>query len=413
MNTKKRIIFASFIIFTVFLFVSIPVDYLACSIIPIACNFFGVVDNENDIPNDSIEIIDVNIKLEIAFPEIEVGNMVYLTTSNDGSGRIFVATREGIIFYIEKDSNDVSIFIDIRDKIDQGLPGERGLLGFTFDPNYVENGYFYIYYTDFDGTSVISRFENINNIESRFNTELKILQIEQPYSNHNGGSIDFGPDGYLYIALGDGGSGGDPFLNGQNGNTLLGSILRIDVSKSTENSLYQIPNDNPFIDNDNFRDEIWAYGLRNPWRMSFDLQTGKLFAGDVGQNDFEEINIIERGGNYGWNIMEGNSCFNNESCNKENLIMPIVEYSHNEGCSVTGGYVYHGKIDSLKNKYIFTDFCSGHIWAIDLSDEQYKKEKLLNGPFQIPSLGQDENGEVYILSFDGRIYKFTEKDTKQ
>ena len=410
MTTKKTIIFASIIILSIFLVLNIPVDYLACSITPVACKFFDVIDDENNLPNDSIEINDVNIELEIAFPNIEVGNMIYLTTANDESGRIFVATREGIIFSIEKDSNNISLFIDIRDKIDQGLPGERGLLGFTFDPNYVNNGYFYIYYTDFDGTSIISRFESINNVETRFNTELKILQIEQPYSNHNGGSIDFGPDGYLYIALGDGGSGGDPFLNGQNGNTLLGSILRIDVSKSSENSLYQIPNDNPFIDNDNFKDEIWAYGLRNPWRMSFDIKTGKLFVGDVGQDNFEEINIIEKGGNYGWNIMEGNSCFNNEICNKENLIMPIIEYSHSEGCSVTGGYVYHGRIESLKNKYIFSDFCSGNIWTIDLSNNEYEKERLLKGPFQISSLGQDENGEVYILSFDGRIYTFYEME---
>jgi len=412
MNSKKKIIIASIIVLSLFLVMNIPVDYLACSITPMACKLFDVVDIEDELSNKSIEVNDVNIELDIAFPEIQVGNMIYLTTSNDGSGRIFVATREGIVFFIEEGSNDVSIFIDIRNKIDQDLPGERGLLGFTFDPNYVDNGYFYIYYTDFEGNSIISRFENINNVESRFNTELKILQVEQPYSNHNGGSIDFGPDGYLYIALGDGGSGGDPFLNGQNGNTLLGSILRIDVSKSSENNLYQIPNDNPFINNDNFRDEIWAYGLRNPWRMSFDIITGKLFVGDVGQNNFEEINIIEKGGNYGWNIMEGNNCFNNETCNKDNLIMPIIEYSHNEGCSVTGGYVYHGKIDSLKNKYIFTDFCSGIIWTVDLSNEQYIKEKLLQGPFQIPSLGQDEKGEVYILSFDGRIYKFTEKDMR-
>ena len=410
MTTKKTIIFASIIILSIFLVLNIPVDYLACSITPVACKFFDVIDDENNLPNDSIEINDVNIELEIAFPNIEVGNMIYLTTANDESGRIFVATREGIIFSIEKDSNNISLFIDIRDKIDQGLPGERGLLGFTFDPNYVNNGYFYIYYTDFDGTSIISRFESINNVESRFNTELKILQIEQPYSNHNGGSIDFGPDGYLYIALGDGGSGGDPFLNGQNGNTLLGSILRIDVSKSSENSLYQIPNDNPFIDNDNFKDEIWAYGLRNPWRMSFDIKTGKLFVGDVGQDNFEEINIIEKGGNYGWNIMEGNNCFNSEICNRDNLIMPIIEYSHSEGCSVTGGYVYHGRIESLKNKYIFSDFCSGNIWTIDLSNNEYEKERLLKGPFQISSLGQDENGEVYILSFDGRIYTFYEME---
>ncbi|MBH59401.1 MAG: glucose sorbosone dehydrogenase [Thaumarchaeota archaeon] len=411
MNSKKTIIIIGIFIFSIFLFMNsiIPVDYLTCLIIPATCNFFNVIDNEDHVIDNSVEINDMNIELEIAFSEIQVGNMIYLTTANDGSGRIFIGTREGIIFYIEENSNDIELFIDIRNKIDQGLPGERGLLGFTFDPDYINNGYFYIHYNDFDGTTIISRFKNINDIESRFNSELKILKIEQPYSNHNGGSIDFGPDGYLYIALGDGGSGGDPLLHGQNGNTLLGSILRIDVSKSSENNLYQIPNDNPFIDNDKFRDEIWAYGLRNPWRMSFDKETGKLFVGDVGQNKFEEINIIEKGGNYGWNIMEGNSCFNNENCNKNNLIMPIVEYSHNEGCSVTGGYVYHGEIDSLKNNYIFTDFCSGDIWIIDLEDKHHTRKKLLQGPFQIPSLGQDENGEVYILSFDGRIYKFTEK----
>ena len=395
---------------SIFFILNFPIDYLACSATTMACRFFDVVKDENSQQDDSTEINDSGVELDIAFPEIEVSNLIYLTTPNDESGRIFVATRDGIIFYIEKDSNNISLFIDIREKIDQELTGERGLLGFTFDQNYIDNGYFYIYYIDFDGNSVISRFKDTKNIESIFNTELKILQVDQPYSNHNGGSILIGPDGYLYIALGDGGSGGDPFLNGQNGNTLLGSILRIDVSRTSEDNRYQIPNDNPFIDNDNFKDEVWAYGLRNPWRMSFDMKTGKLFVGDVGQDNFEEINIIEKGGNYGWNIMEGNSCFNNEICNKENLIMPIIEYSHSEGCSVTGGYVYHGRIESLKNKYIFSDFCSGNIWTIDLSNNEYEKERLLKGPFQISSLGQDENGEVYILSFDGRIYTFYEKE---
>ncbi|MCH2403531.1 MAG: PQQ-dependent sugar dehydrogenase [Nitrososphaerales archaeon] len=410
MNNKKTLIIASILILSIFFILNFPIDYLACSATTMACRFFDVVKDENSQQDDSTEINDSGVELDIAFPEIEVSNLIYLTTPNDESGRIFVATREGIIFYIEKDSNNISLFIDIREKIDQELTGERGLLGFTFDQNYIDNGYFYIYYIDFDGNSVISRFKDTKNIESIFNTELKILQVDQPYSNHNGGSILIGPDGYLYIALGDGGSGGDPFLNGQNGNTLLGSILRIDVSRTSEDNRYQIPNDNPFIDNDNFKDEVWAYGLRNPWRMSFDMKTGKLFVGDVGQDNFEEINIIEKGGNYGWNIMEGNSCFNNEICNKENLIMPIIEYSHSEGCSVTGGYVYHGRIESLKNKYIFSDFCSGNIWTIDLSNNEYEKERLLKGPFQISSLGQDENGEVYILSFDGRIYTFYEKE---
>ena len=410
MNNKKTLIIASILILSIFFILNFPIDYLACSATTMACRFFDVVKDENSQQDDSTEINDSGVELDIAFPEIEVSNLIYLTTPNDESGRIFVATRNGIIFYIEKDSNNISLFIDIREKIDQELTGERGLLGFTFDQNYIDNGYFYIYYIDFDGNSVISRFKDTKNIESIFNTELKILQVDQPYSNHNGGSILIGPDGYLYIALGDGGSGGDPFLNGQNGNTLLGSILRIDVSRTSEDNRYQIPNDNPFIDNDNFKDEVWAYGLRNPWRMSFDMKTGKLFVGDVGQDNFEEINIIEKGGNYGWNIMEGNSCFNNEICNKENLIMPIIEYSHSEGCSVTGGYVYHGRIESLKNKYIFSDFCSGNIWTIDLSNNEYEKERLLKGPFQISSLGQDENGEVYILSFDGRIYTFYEKE---
>jgi glucose/arabinose dehydrogenase len=410
LNNKKTLIIASILILSIFFILNFPIDYLACSATTMACRFFDVVKDENSQQDDSTEINDSGVELDIAFPEIEVSNLIYLTTPNDESGRIFVATREGIIFYIEKDSNNISLFIDIREKIDQELTGERGLLGFTFDQNYIDNGYFYIYYIDFDGNSVISRFKDTKNIESIFNTELKILQVDQPYSNHNGGSILIGPDGYLYIALGDGGSGGDPFLNGQNGNTLLGSILRIDVSRTSEDNRYQIPNDNPFIDNDNFKDEVWAYGLRNPWRMSFDMKTGKLFVGDVGQDNFEEINIIEKGGNYGWNIMEGNSCFNNEICNKENLIMPIIEYSHSEGCSVTGGYVYHGRIESLKNKYIFSDFCSGNIWTIDLSNNEYEKERLLKGPFQISSLGQDENGEVYILSFDGRIYTFYEKE---
>lgn len=410
MNNKKTLIIASILILSIFFILNFPIDYLACSATTMACRFFDVVKDENSQQDDSTEINDSGVELDIAFPEIEVSNLIYLTTPNDESGRIFVATRDGIIFYIEKDSNNISLFIDIREKIDQELTGERGLLGFTFDQNYIDNGYFYIYYIDFDGNSVISRFKDTKNIESIFNTELKILQVDQPYSNHNGGSILIGPDGYLYIALGDGGSGGDPFLNGQNGNTLLGSILRIDVSRTSEDNRYQIPNDNPFIDNDNFKDEVWAYGLRNPWRMSFDMKTGKLFVGDVGQDNFEEINIIEKGGNYGWNIMEGNSCFNNEICNKENLIMPIIEYSHSEGCSVTGGYVYHGRIESLKNKYIFSDFCSGNIWTIDLSNNEYEKERLLKGPFQISSLGQDENGEVYILSFDGRIYTFYEKE---
>ena len=198
----------------------------------------------------------------------------------------------------------------------------------------------HIYYIDLNGNTVISRFTNTKSTIDILKTELIILRVNQPYSNHNGGQIIFGSDGYLYIGLGDGGAAGDPLGHGQNGKTLLGSILRINVQDATIKKPYQIPNDNPFIDNNNFRNEIWAYGLRNPWRMSFDHESGKLFVGDVGQNEFEEINIIKKGGNYGWSIMEGKHCYSeiNINCNKTEFILPILEYSHKEGCSITGGF---------------------------------------------------------------------------
>lgn len=403
MNNKKKLIFIPGIIFFIIGILYYPLIY---NELFSNSNQNYIVQNENKLEQSSKEL-----KLEIAFKEIELNNLIYLTHANDKTERIFIVIRDGIILSMENDSEeDLLLFLDIRDRIDQNLSGERGLLGLAFDPNYSNNNYFFLHYNDFNGNTIISRFtDNKNNPDLISSTELQIIKIEQPYSNHNGGSIVFGPDGYLYIALGDGGGGGDPFLNGQNGKTLLGSILRINVRDSSINKPYKIPNDNPFINNDSFRDEIWAYGLRNPWRMSFDTESGRLFVGDVGQSRFEEINIIEKGGNYGWNIMEGNHCYQNEICDKQNLKSPIFEYSHNEGCSVTGGYVYNGEIKSLKNKYIFADFCSGYIWIIDLTDNKYEKEILLQGPSQISSFGEGEDGEIYLLSFDGRIYKFVEK----
>ena len=371
--------------------------------------------NENNIEQNIIpEQVPINEQKnkQIKLEEISVSgneklkNLVYLTHAGDKSNNIFLVVQEGLIYYLEAKTEykEPILFLDIQNQINFG--GEMGLLGLAFDPKYEINNHFFIYYIDLNGNTIISRFTNDNT--SKINilkTELIILQVNQPYSNHNGGQIVFGPDGYLYIGLGDGGAAGDPLGHGQNGKTLLGSILRINVEKATIESPYIIPQDNPFVNNNNFRNEIWAYGLRNPWRMSFDHETGKLFVGDVGQNEFEEINIVEKGENYGWNIMEGKHCYSESNCDTTKFILPILEYSHNEGCSVTGGYVYHGNVNSIQNQYIFSDFCSGLIWTIDLEKNEYVKNHILTGPFKISSFGEDENKEVYILSLDGQIYK--------
>ena len=362
----------------------------------------NIIDSNQEIP------INEQIKLEEIMINKNLKNFVYLTNAGDGSNNIFLVLQEGLIYYLEEKSEykEPILFLDIQNKVNFG--GEKGLLSLVFDPKYEINNHFFVYYIDLNGNTIISRFTN--NITSTINilkTELIILRVNQPYSNHNGGQIIFGPDGYLYIGLGDGGAAGDPLGHGQNGKTLLGSILRINVQNTTIKNPYLIPHDNPFINNNNFRNEIWAYGLRNPWRMSFDHESEKLFVGDVGQNEFEEINIIEKGGNYGWNIMEGKHCYSeiNINCNKTKFISPILEYSHKEGCSITGGYVYHGSINSIQNQYIFSDFCSGIIWAINLENNEYIKNQIAVGPFKISSFGEDEKKEMYVLSLDGQIYK--------
>ncbi|MGK7369187.1 MAG: PQQ-dependent sugar dehydrogenase, partial [Candidatus Halalkalibacterium sp. M3_1C_030] len=246
------------------------------------------------------------------------------------------------------------------------------------------------------------------------NSETPILQYNQPESNHNGGHLSFGPDGYLYIASGDGGGGGDPYDNGQDPSTLLGNILRIDVDASSNGNKYAIPPNNPFVGNDQgYREEVYAYGLRNPWRFSFDSENGRLFAADVGQNQYEEIDIIESGGNYGWNIMEGAHCYNSDSCDQSGLILPIWEYDHSEGQSITGGYVYRGpSLNGLTGQYIYGDFSSGRIWALDVSDtDDPSNSELIDTDLNISSFGTDANNELYICSFDGNIYRLIEEQS--
>ncbi|MBM3898009.1 MAG: PQQ-dependent sugar dehydrogenase [Thaumarchaeota archaeon] len=351
------------------------------------------------------------LKVQVAFQNLFHERMVYVTHAGDGSNRLFVLLQRGLIlvFPNQADVKSAEVFLDIFDKVNSA-GNEEGLLGLAFDPNFTSNGYFYVHYTaNPPRRSVISRF-SVSDDPNKANkaSELILLEVSQPYSNHNGGQLAFGPDGYLYIGLGDGGSGGDPHDNGQSRASLLGKILRIDVSKSSQNERYRLPPDNPFVSEQNMKGEIWAYGLRNPWRFSFDKVTGLFWVADVGQNNYEEVNIIEKGGNYGWNKMEGAHCYppSVTNCNKEGLRMPIAEYNHDEGCSITGGYVYRGtKLKMLYGAYIYGDYCSGRIWALRHDGSKVTESFLLiDSNLTISSFGEDEAGELYILSFDGKIY---------
>lgn len=354
-------------------------------------------------------------KAVTAFPQLSFKRPVDLQYAPDNSNRIFVLEQEGVItvFPNDKAASTKKTFLDIREQVDdQG--NEEGLLGLAFHPDYKTNGYFYVNYTASNpNRTVISRFKVSSDPDrADASSEKEILTFRQPYSNHNGGQVSFGPDGFLYIAVGDGGSGGDPQGNGQNRATLLGSILRIDVNRQEGGNQYGIPPDNPFAKNKNgYREEIYAYGLRNPWRFSFDTENGRLWTGDVGQNAWEEIDIIEKGGNYGWNIMEGNHCFEpKNNCNRQGLKLPIHEYGRSEGLSITGGFVYRGPtVKSLQGKYIYADYATRRIWALGHSTlNKPVNTLLLEADFNISSFGVDQNNELYLCGFDGRIYQIEE-----
>ncbi len=354
------------------------------------------------------------VSLEAAFPNLNFTRPVDLQHPNDDLNRLFVLEQQGMIYTFDnnREVNIKNVFLDIREWVnDSG--NEQGLLGLAFHPDYQDNGYFYVDYTAANpNRTVISRYQvSTSNPDSAVkNSEFVILEVNQPYSNHNAGQIVFGLDGYLYITFGDGGSAGDPQGNGQNLETLLGSILRIDVNQIRAGLNYGIPADNPFVANlRGFREEIYAYGLRNPWRISFDPETQWLWAADVGQNVYEEIDIIEKGKNYGWNIMEGFHCYNAASCDTTDLIMPVWEYSHSVGQSIIGGYVYRGSnVPELTGKYIYADYVSGRIWTLEYDGIEKPVNLLLNDTdLNISSFGVDQNNELYICAFDGKIYKFT------
>jgi glucose/arabinose dehydrogenase len=383
--------------------------------------FLSCSSGENHSADNSAKKAPIAYSLSLKLITAGLEAPVGMAESNDGSGRLFVIEQEGFIRIIKNGKLTEQPFLDISSKLDKlnGMYSEKGLLGLVFHPQYKSNGKFYVYYSapattkGMDNKSVIAEYTvssanpDVANPAGRV-----VLEIDEPESNHNGGELVFGPDGYLYIGVGDGGGAGDnhgTIGNGQNLQTLLGKILRIDVNEAPG---YKIPPDNPFA-NENLRPdgkigtglpEIFAYGLRNPWRFSFDKKTGKLFCGDVGQDAWEEVDIIEKGKNYGWRIMEGNHCYNPSSnCDAKGLTMPIAEYSHSEGRSITGGYVYRGaKAPDMEGDYIFADW-TGKFFALaqQPATGEWNRFQLslkdFSGDFYVNSFGEDESGELYAL----------------
>jgi glucose/arabinose dehydrogenase len=347
---------------------------------------------------------------EVVFRGLE--EPIGFANAGDGSGRAFILEKAGRI-RIAQDGQVLSEpFLDIRDRVGSG-GSEQGLLGLAFHPAYSENGYFYVNYTDRNGNTVIARFtvnsDDPNRADPR--SEKALLNVQQPYPNHNGGSTVFGPDGYLYLGLGDGGSAGDPQGNAQSTDTFLGKILRLDVDSGDP---YGIPPGNPFVDGGG-RPEIWAYGLRNPWRFSFDLANGDLYIGDVGQNQWEEIDYLPagpRGGvNFGWDYFEATHPYEGTPPQGLETVPPVAEYSHSNGCSVTGGYVYRGQsLPEWQGVYIYGDYCSGIVWGLlRRPDGNWENQILFQTGFRITSFGQDEAGEVYLVAYAGGIYRLAQR----
>ncbi len=347
------------------------------------------------------------IALEPAFSGFQ--RPVYVTHAGD-TDRLFVVEKAGRIRLIERGQIQPVPFLDITDRV--GSTGsEQGLLSVAFPPDFAISGVFYVDYTDKRGDTIIARYRVLADAPNQGDpaSEQVLLQIDQPAENHNGGQLQFGPDGYLYIGMGDGGRAGDPWGNAQNLNVLLGKLLRIDVAAS---EAYTIPPDNPFIGQPEARPEIWALGLRNPWRFSFDRVAGDLFIADVGQNKYEEVDFQPAdspgGENYGWDRMEGNHCFEpTTDCNPGGLVLPVTEYDHSQGCSITGGYIYRGtRYPQLTGVYLFGDYCSGLIWGLRREPSgEWRRELLLESQVQISSFGEDAAGEIYVVGYgDGTIY---------
>lgn len=345
-------------------------------------------------------------------------NPLFVTNAGDGSGRLYALEQTGIILVIENGDYIFEPFLDVSgllsNDVFQGGYTERGLLGLAFHPDYENNGLFFVHHTNEIGDNVIARYrvEPDNPYRADESSRVEILTVPQLYYDHNGGQIAFGPDGYLYIGIGDGGSlGDDPGVTAQDTSLLLGKLLRIDVDQET----YTVPPDNPFVDDPDARDEIWAYGLRNPWRFSFDRLTGDLYIGDVGQMEYEEINFQPAnspgGQNYGWYLTEGMHPYRAETI-PEGITMPVAEYPHMVGCSVTGGFVYRGEaLPELQGVYFFGDYCNGRMWSLfrDAND-RWRVQPFMETGTTISSFGEDENGELLLVDYKGDILRLERAD---
>lgn len=337
---------------------------------------------------------------------------VGIAHAGDGSGRLFILEQQGAIRIVQEGRLVPEPFLDISPRVNSS-GNEQGLLGLAFHPRFSENGYFYINYTERQGHTVIARFQAWPTNAERADpaSEMRLLFIPQPYPNHNGGGMAFGPDGYLYLGLGDGGSAGDPQNNAQSLETLLGKLLRIDIDGGQP---YAIPPDNPFVAGGG-RGEIWAYGLRNPWRFAFDRLNGDLFIGDVGQNAWEEIDYLPAGApggaNFGWRYFEGSHPYQGTPPPELSLTPPIAEYGHEEGCSVTGGVVYRGSsLPEWQGVYLYGDFCSGHVWGLLPNPPGgWQSLRLFQNVARITSFGEDEAGEVYLLDRNGALLRLSRR----
>jgi glucose/arabinose dehydrogenase len=397
------------------------------------------------VPGAEVDESELPVKIEPAFAAVKWAGFtgtddkgkpmefrpLVLTHAGDGTDRVFVATQQGVVHVLPNDpkAKASKVFLDVRDRVHfNPLENEEGLLGLAFAPDYKKTGYFYAYYTVKPGkfqkgqkwVNVLSRFKTSKDDPDKADPDSEEIVLKLPqrlFWNHDGGTLAFGPDGMLYVAVGDGGLANDPKGHGQNLDSLLGKILRIDVSKKDEGLKYAIPKDNPFVGKKGHRGEIWAYGLRNVWRMSFDRKTGKLWAADVGQDLWEEIDLIEKGGNYGWNPREGLHPFGVKGVEpNQGMIEPIWEYHHDVGKSMTGGHVYRGsRVKALQGLYLYADYVAGHVWGLRY-DEKKKRVTgnhwLRKGGFAVYSFGEDEKGEVYLLTSapDGKgLFRFAEK----